>query len=213
MLLPINSARAAPQSQWGPFAGMSTKELEALDVSSRDPAAGFLLPSGVRVIDLIQGTGPEPKRGARVYANYKVWPAGFRGPVADWSYQDGRPYDWILGRPDDRIPPGADEGTLGMREGGWRRLVIPNAYPTGLRRSQPVKGGGRTIPPFAGYAITPGAFAWFDLVLVDGGSGRCEDVLRPLSMPESQALKLRSISCLPDEVSESFIIGGGVGVR
>ena len=35
-------------------------------------------------------------------------------------------YDWALGSGGDgRLPAGADEGAVGMREGGWRRLVVP----------------------------------------------------------------------------------------
>ena len=201
----------ADQPTWGPFAGRSNAEIEALDEASRDPFAGYLLPSGVRVIDLIPGTGAEATVGKHVYVQYKVWANGFRnGVVADWSYIDGRPYDWLLGQP-QRLPAGVDEGVRGMREGGWRRLVVPNAYgATGLRRINPVRGGGRTQPPAAGLLIQPGAFAWFDLVLVDGGSGRCEDVLSPLDMPAERAQKLRSLTCLPNEVSENFNIASGV---
>ena len=124
---------------------------------------------------------------------------------------DGRPYDWILGQPTDRIPAGVDDAILGMREGGWRRLVVPNAYGTvGLRRSTPVPGGGRSVPPAAGYVIKPGAFAWFDVILVDAGTGRCEGVLDPLGMPAERARKLRSLTCIEDEVSESFSIASGV---
>lgn len=71
--------------RWGPFVGMSSAEMEALDETSKDPFAGEVRPSGVRVIDLVIGRGPEPKRGAHVYANFKVWSSGFRvGTVADY---------------------------------------------------------------------------------------------------------------------------------
>ena len=66
------------------------------------------------------------------------------------------------------------------------------------------------MPPAAGYVIKPGAFAWFDVILVDAGTGRCEGVLAPLGMPAERARKLRSLTCLEDEVSESFSIASGV---
>ena len=53
----------------------------------------------------------------------------------------------------------------------------------------------------------------FDLVLVDGGSGRCEDVLHPLGVPEARAQRLRSLTCLPDEVSEDFNVAYGVKLK
>lgn len=86
---------------------------------------------------------------------------------------DGRPYDWVLGQPTDRIPAPVDAAVSGMREGGWRRLVVPDAYGSaGLRKVSPVRGGGRFTPPKAGYAVRPSAPAYFDLIMLDGGSGR-----------------------------------------
>lgn len=203
----------ADDVRWGPLKDLTNAAIEELDALSRDASAGRVLPSGVRVIDLVEGSGREPRRGERVYTTYKVWAGGFRsGPVVEWSYIDGRPYAWTLGQPTDRIPTGADEGVMGMREGGWRRLVVPNAYGSaGLRRITPVRGGGRVTPPKAGFTIAPGADAFFDLILVDGGSGRCDELLNPAGMSEEQAAKLRSLTCLPGSASLQFNIATGVG--
>ena len=55
-----------------------------------------------------------------------MWANGFdAGQVADLSFLDGKPYDYALGAPTDLIPAGVAEGIAGMREGGWRRLVVP----------------------------------------------------------------------------------------
>ena len=186
---------------WGPFKDLSTEEMDALNERSKAPNAGTLLPSGVRVIDLVVGPGPEPKKGDRIYAHYKVWANGFRtGPAADISFLDNRPYDWILGTPTDRMPLGVDEGILGMREGGWRRLVVPAAFESGLRRvshGPGIKKAGeeRFIGSKAPYVIQPGATAYFDLILMDGGSGRCAKLLRPEGVSEEGARKLKSLTC------------------
>ena len=112
-------ASAKSDFKWGPLAQMTEAQMDALDEASREPSAGVLLPSGVRVIDMVVGDGPEPAAGKRVYCHYKVWAGGFRaGKVADWSFYDDRPYDWVLGQPTDRLPTGVDEGVRGMREGG-----------------------------------------------------------------------------------------------
>ena len=112
-------ASAKSDFKWGPLAQMTEAQMDALDEASREPSAGVLLPSGVRVIDMVVGDGPEPAAGKRVYCHYKVWAGGFRaGKVADWSFYDDRPYDWVLGQPTDRLPAGVDEGVRGMREGG-----------------------------------------------------------------------------------------------
>ena len=134
--------------------------------------------------------------------------------LQDWSYMDGRPLDFIKGQHEEHgLPLSVTEGGLaGMREGGWRRLVVPNAYgATGLRRQTPVRGGGHYQAPAAGFVIKPGAFAWVDVIMVDGGSGRCEGVLNPLGVPPERANRLRSLTCLPGEVSERFSMAGGVG--
>ena len=198
------AAKPAEEALWGPYKGRSSDELLALESASMLPDAGELLPNGVRVIDLVVGDGPRPSPGDRVYVQYKVWGSGFRdGPVADWTYFDGRPYGWTLGVPTDRIPPLVDAAVAaGMREGGWRRLIVPAAYgEAGLRRINYLKGGGRYTPPKAGFAIKPGAIAYFDLVLMDGGSGRCDELLRPKGMSEDEAEGQRTNFCLPGDVS------------
>ena len=182
---------------WGPFKGMSDAELARLDELSKAPNIGAMLTgsSGVRVIDLVLGDGPEPGAGQRVYAHYKIWADGFRsGPVADYSFQENRPYSWVLGTPTDRIPNGIDAGIMGMREGGWRRLVVPNAFDAGIRR---INYGptGRYVGAKAPYVLRPGATAFVDVILVDGGSGRCDSILRPAGMSEKDANKRRSLLC------------------
>jgi len=89
-----------------------------------------------------------------------------------------------------------------MREGGWRRLVVPAAYgEVGLRRINYLKGGGRYTPAKAGFAIRPQEVAYFDLVMLDGGSGRCDRLLRPQGVAEADATRLRSKLCMPGDVS------------
>lgn len=181
---------------WGPFKDLSTDEMERLDARSREQDAGRMLPSGVRVIDLIEGTGPPATQGSRVWAHYKVWKDGFRsGATADLSFVDNRPYDWTLGSPTDRIPPGVDEGTRGMREGGWRRLVVPAAYgEQGLKKIN-YGPAGRYTGAKAPYVVPPGATAFVDLIMVDAGSGRCERLLRPVGLSEKEAHKRTSLTC------------------
>ena len=56
---------------WGPAKGLTSSALETLETLSMAPDAGTLLPSGVRVIDLVKGDGPQPKRGDMVYCQVK----------------------------------------------------------------------------------------------------------------------------------------------
>lgn len=109
--------------------------------------------------------------------------------------------DWTLGSPTDRIPAAIDAGVQGMREGGWRRLIVQDAYgDAGLRKINPLKGGGRYTPPKAGFVIAPHAVAYVDVIMIDGGSGRCAQLLAPPGMSDADARKLRSRLCLPEDV-------------
>ena len=92
---------------------------------------------------------------------------------ADSSFRDQRPYDWVLGQPDSRIRPGFDEGALGMREGEWRRLIVPGPLAYGdeglLRGGGPRNGA---VP-----LIAPMESVYVDVLTME--ADKCDDVLRP----------------------------------
>ena len=48
------------------------------------------------------------------------------GSKFDSSLDRGQPFDIILGA--GQVIQGWDQGIVGMKEGGWRRLVIPDAF-------------------------------------------------------------------------------------
>ena len=192
----VKQETSSTRVSWGPFKGLSNEQMDELDARSRDPTAGVELSGGARIIDLVEGDGPLPQRGDRVWVHYKVWADGFRvGKAGDYSFADGRPYDWILGEPTSRMPAPIDAGVAGMREGGWRRIVVPDAFgDAGLRK---VSRGpqGRYVGGKAPYVVQPHARAFVDLIMLDGGSGRCASLLRPPGVSELEARKLRSLTC------------------
>lgn len=174
------------------YAKLSNEEALRLEAASlTDP--GTVLPSGIRVIDVLVGVGPQPEIGTLVYAHWKVWPRRFDGPPVDASYFDTRPSAWTLGdpsvvtrgppyKPTASLPAGIDQGLQGMREGGWRRLVVPAALGFG---EAGLPKGGRV----EGYSVPPGADLYVDLRLMDGGSGRCDQLLRLEQVPKSISCK------------------------
>lgn len=170
---------------------LSTDEqdrLDALSKFSRDTLPSTTLPSGVVVLDLYRGSGPEPRAGDLVYAHFKVWPRNFRsGTPADSSFLDTRPHEWRLGTPDERIRAGFDEGIVGMREDGWRRLIVPASLAYGSAGLTTQRGVA---------LVEPDEPVFVDVILVDGGSGRCAEILRPAGVSEVGARRLKSISCV-----------------
>ena len=66
---------------------------------------------------------------------------------------------------------GLDAGVRTMKEGGWRRLVVPAALAFGDAGLKPAATASRK-------AVPPGASLFVDVRLLDAGSGRCDDLIR-----------------------------------
>ena len=182
---------------WGPFKDLSVADMEALGLLSREPTSGKLLPSGTRVIDLVAGPGPVPAAGDHVYIHYKVWPKGFRSGKAQACHSLGSSFEFVLGEgPTERLPAALSEAVIGMAEGGWRRVVLPDGYgDAGLRRISRDPFGRRYVGAKAPFVMQPHEPAYIDLVLVDGGSGRCSSILHPPGVSDKDARKIKSLTC------------------
>ena len=96
-------------------------------------------PSGLKYIDLVEGTGAQPETGNTVIAHYTGWLTD--GTKFDSSVDRGQPFDFPLGQ--GRVIKGWDEGIATMKVGGKRKLIIPPQLGYGAR------GAGRAIPPNA----------------------------------------------------------------
>ncbi len=97
-----------------------------------------LTDSGLRITDLVIGEGAEAIAGQSVQVNYRGTLAS--GLEFDSSYGRG-PFSFPLGA--GRVIRGWDEGVVGMKVGGKRKLVIPPDLAYGER------GAGGVIPPNA----------------------------------------------------------------
>ena len=150
---------------------LSMEDRDAIEKSSRTQQ-GRSLPSGVRIIDLLT-VDPRrriPAKGDRVYVHFKVWTNGFRtGTPVDSSFVDKRPYDYVVGQPDERFLPGFDEGLQGMGEGDWRRLVVPAALAYGQ--------AGLPKGTRGAYLVKPDQDVYVDLLMFD--FDKCDPILRP----------------------------------
>ena len=90
--------------------------------------------SGLQIIDVEVGTGDEAQNGQTVSAHYTGWLAD--GTKFDSSVDRGQPITFILGS--GQLIPGFDEGVVGMKVGGTRRLIIPPDLAYGAEGRPPV---------------------------------------------------------------------------
>jgi FKBP-type peptidyl-prolyl cis-trans isomerase len=106
-------------------------------------------PAELQIVDDVVGTGRSPKSGDVVRVHYTG--TLMNGTKFDSSRDRGTPFDFTLG--EGAVIKGWDKGVVGMRVGGKRRLVIPQALGYGEAGSPP------NIPPKAGLK--------FDIELLD----------------------------------------------
>src|SRR6476646_10376578 len=96
-------------------------------------------PSGLKYIDEKEGTGASPTKGKKVTVHYTGWLTN--GKKFDSSLDRGQPFPVPVGA--GQVIKGWDEGLLGMKVGGKRKLTIPPKLGYGE------SGMGSVIPPNA----------------------------------------------------------------
>jgi FKBP-type peptidyl-prolyl cis-trans isomerase FkpA len=96
-------------------------------------------PSGLKYEDLDAGTGATAQSGQKAKVHYTGWLTN--GQKFDSSKDRNDPFEFTLGA--GQVIKGWDEGVVGMKVGGKRKLTIPAALGYGAR------GAGGVIPPNA----------------------------------------------------------------
>lgn len=109
----------------------------ALERPEIDPIDGPP-PADLQITDIVVGEGEQAGHGSTVDVHY-VGVAFSNGEEFDASWNRGAPLSFNLGR--GQVIPGWDQGVLGMRVGGRRKLVIPPHLAYGER------GAGGAIGP------------------------------------------------------------------
>lgn len=105
----------------------------------RGPAAGneVATASGLKYIDVVEGTGATPQKGQTVTVHYTGTLEN--GLKFDSSVDKGQPFQFRIG--EGAVIKGWDEGLATMKVGGKRKLIIPPVLGYGQRGSPP------NIPP------------------------------------------------------------------
>ena len=78
------------------------------------------LPSGLKITDLTEGTGPVAERGKSVIIHFRCFLR--RGDQVASSYEQGEPVRFVVGK--RQAIAGFDYGVEGMRVGGIRRMIV-----------------------------------------------------------------------------------------
>lgn len=94
-------------------------------------------PTELVIVDEVEGTGTVVKAGNTVSTHY-VGVSWSTGEEFDASWNRGAPLDFTAGI--GQVIQGWDQGLLGMKVGGRRRLEIPAAMAYGHRGAPPAIG-------------------------------------------------------------------------
>ncbi|CAA0838687.1 Peptidyl-prolyl cis-trans isomerase FKBP16-3-chloroplastic [Striga hermonthica] len=118
----VEAAGLPPEEKQRLCDGTCEKELENVPMVTTE--------SGLQYKDIKVGNGPSPPVGFQVAANYVAMVPS--GQMFDSSLEKGQLYIFRVGS--GQVIKGLDEGILGMKVGGKRRLYIPGplAFPKGL---------------------------------------------------------------------------------
>ena len=114
---------------------------EPLDTSGPPPidVESVTTASGLQIFDVIIGEGEEVRAGDAAAIHFAGWLES--GVQFDTSLDDeGEPFTFVLGR--GQVIAGWDEGIVGMKPGGVRRLIVPPVLGYGAR-------GSDNVPPNA----------------------------------------------------------------
>jgi peptidylprolyl isomerase len=125
-------------------------------------------PTELKVEDIKVGDGPEAKEGDTVRVHYtgRLLKSGVK---FDSSLDRGEPFEFPLGQ--GKVIPGWDQGVVGMKPGGKRKLIIPAKLAYGNRR--------------AGDKIPPDSDLEFDVTLVE--------IVKEDKTPRLEELKIEDI--------------------
>jgi len=79
--------------------------------------------SGLRFLDIREGTGPQPSVGQICVVDWVGYTEGYQAKRIESSRETDEPFIFILGK--GEAIPAFEEAVGGMRQGGVRRVEIP----------------------------------------------------------------------------------------
>ncbi|MDA8413388.1 MAG: FKBP-type peptidyl-prolyl cis-trans isomerase [Desulfobacteraceae bacterium] len=122
----------------GSVSAMAAQEHAGAKVQ-KSAAKTITTASGLKYIDIKVGSGAAPVKGKQVKVHYTGTLEN--GKKFDSSVDRNEPFSFVIGV--GQVIPGWDEGVMGMKVGGKRKLIIPSKLGYGAA------GAGGVIPPNA----------------------------------------------------------------
>jgi peptidylprolyl isomerase len=86
------------------------------------------------ITEIVVGEGKECVKGALITAHYTGWLLD--GTKFDSSVDRGQPFQCVIGT--GRVIQGWDQGMMGMKVGGKRKLTVPSHLAYGARQMGPL---------------------------------------------------------------------------
>ncbi|MBI4469661.1 MAG: FKBP-type peptidyl-prolyl cis-trans isomerase [Acidobacteria bacterium] len=137
LVLPVPSLASTQNKGNSEKAGTSSNHQASGPTKNRIGGKQVTTPSGLKYVDLVEGTGASPKVGQTVVVHYTGTLED--GKKFDSSVDRAEPFEFPIGV--GRVIKGWDEGVMTMKVGGKRQLTIPPELGYGAR------GAGNVIPP------------------------------------------------------------------
>ncbi len=134
-----NTAIADQLTSTPPAPTILTENNILIASNTMSDANAVTTPSGLKYVELKEGTGATPERGQTVEVHYIGTLED--GTKFDSSRDRGQPFKFKIGV--GQVIKGWDEGLSTMKVGGRRKLIIPSELGYGSR------GAGGVIPPNA----------------------------------------------------------------
>lgn len=135
----VNSSTATNSTETTPASTIVTKNQTLIASNTMSDANVVTNPSGLKYIELEEGTGATPEPGQTVVVHYTGTLEN--GTKFDSSRDRNSPFEFKIGV--GQVIKGWDEGLSTMKVGGRRQLIIPSELGYGSR------GAGGVIPPNA----------------------------------------------------------------
>jgi len=141
----LTSAAANDTTQAPPTATKTTPSAGERNIGTKPkiPKQTGAPPKTLKVEDLISGTGPAAKSGDKISVRY-VGTLYDNGKEFDSSWKRGKaPFQLTLGQ--GQVIQGWDQGLVGMKVGGRRRLTIPPDLAYGAQGQPPTIPANATL--------------------------------------------------------------------